>query len=67
MKNITILNERNVIVMMYPLMTLDDNTEIVNSDYLAEGKVKDILKSKTRKIVTILHSQSCIKKYYEKY
>lgn len=26
--------------MMYPFMTLDDNTEIVHSEMLADGKVK---------------------------
>ena len=29
--------------MMYPFMTLDDNTEIVHSDVLADGKVVDPL------------------------
>jgi len=31
--------------MMYPFMTLNDNTEIVHSEMKADGKVKVLIKS----------------------
>lgn len=33
---------REFFIMMYPFMTLNDNTEIVHSEMKADGKVKFI-------------------------
>lgn len=40
--------------MMYPFMTLDDNTEIVHSDVLIDGKVKVYIEKQTQKIAFIV-------------
>ena len=40
--------------MMYPFMTLNDNTEIVHSDILIDGKVKVYIEKLTLKIVFIV-------------
>lgn len=39
-KNLCCNQIRQVIYMMYPFMTLDDDTEITHSEYLADDKVK---------------------------
>ena len=35
-----IIKQKEVLTMMYPFMTLDDNTEIVHSEMQADGRVK---------------------------
>lgn len=43
--------------MMYPFMTLDDNTEIVHSEMLPEGKVKVYIEKPDEK--DCFHNASC--------
>lgn len=38
------------IAMMYPFLTLDDNTEIVHSEMLSDGRVKVMWKSRTQRM-----------------
>lgn len=40
--------------MMYPFMTLNDETEIVHSDMNADGTVKFILKPRIKKMAFII-------------
>ena len=45
--------------MMYPFMTLDDNTEIVHSEMQPDHRVKVYIESPTRRIVSTLRSAIC--------
>ena len=45
------------LVMMYPFLTLDDNTEIVHSEMLADGRVKVYVEKPDAK--DGFHSASC--------
>lgn len=49
--------------MMYPFLTLDDNTEIVHSEMLAEGRVKVYLEKPDEK--DGFHSAVCYLPGYE--
>lgn len=49
--------------MMYPFMTLDDNTEIVHSGILLEGKVKVYIEKPDEK--DCFHNASCCLPDYE--
>ena len=49
--------------MMYPLMTLDDNTEIVYSDVLVDGKVKIYIEKPDQK--DCFHHLTCYLPSYE--
>lgn len=39
--------------MMYPFMTLNDETEIVNSEMKRDGRVKVYIENRTKKTVSI--------------
>ena len=45
--------------MMYPFMTLDDNTEIVHSEMLPDQRVKVYFEKPDARIVFILLSAIC--------
>ena len=49
--------------MMYPFMTLDDETEITHSDYLDEGKVKVYVEKPDAK--DCFHHMTCYLPGYE--
>lgn len=49
--------------MMYPFMTLDDNTEIVHSDYLIDGKVRVYIEKPDPK--DCFHRMTCYLPTYE--
>lgn len=49
--------------MMYAFMILDDNTEIVHSGILLEGKVKVYIEKPDEK--DCFHNASCCLPYYE--
>ena len=42
--------------MMYPFMTLDDNTEVVHSEMLPDGRVKVYFESRMQRTASILLS-----------
>ena len=42
--------------MMYPFMTLDDNTEVVHSEMLPDHRVKVYLKNRTQRTASTLPS-----------
>ena len=43
--------------MMYPFMTLEDNTEIVHSDFLDDGRVKVYIEKPDEK--DCFHHMTC--------
>ena len=45
--------------MMYPFMTLDDDTEIVHSEMKPDGRVKGTLKNRMQKIVSTQQCAGC--------
>ena len=45
--------------MMYPFMTLDDNTEIVHSEMQPDHRVKVYIEKPERRIVSTLRSAIC--------
>ena len=49
--------------MMYPFLTLDDNTEIVHSDMLTDGKVKVYIEKPDEK--DCFHHATCYLPDYE--
>lgn len=49
--------------MFYPFMTLEDNTEIVHSDYMADGKVKVYIERPDEK--DCFHRLTCYLPSYE--
>ena len=49
--------------MMYPFLTLDDNTEIVHSDMLTDGKVKVYIEKPDEK--ECFHHATCYLQDYE--
>ena len=49
--------------MMYPFLTLDDNTEIVHSDMLTDGKVKVYIEKPDEK--DCYHHATCYLPDYE--
>lgn len=49
--------------MMYPFMTLDDNTEIVHSEILEDGKVKVYVEKPDEK--DCFHNATCYLPDYE--
>ena len=49
--------------MMYPFLTLDDNTEIVHSDMLTDGKVKVYIEKPDEK--ECFHHATCYLPDYE--
>ena len=52
-----------MIYMMYPLATIDDNTEIVYSDVLVDGKIKVYIEKPDEK--DGFHNATCILPAYE--
>ncbi len=45
--------------MMYPFLTLDDQTEIVHSQLLDDGSVKVYVESRTQRIAFTMRRASC--------
>lgn len=46
--------------MMYPFMTLDDGTEIVHSETLEDGRVKDTWRNRMRRTASITLPAICL-------